>query len=56
MIHNLAAKTSFKHDSLEKFRVLMEKAYPKVAEIPLSLLIVLPLLISVSQHFQVLLM
>ena len=56
MIHDSSAKASFEDESLEDFWVMMEKAYPKVAEKPLSLLTVFTLLISVSQLFQVLLL
>jgi len=50
------SKASCEDESLEKFWGMMEKAYPKVAEKPLTLLTaVSPLLISVSQHFEMLL-
>ena len=42
MIHDSTAKTSFEDKSLENFWVMMEKAYPKVAEKPLTLLTVFP--------------
>jgi len=50
------SKASFEDESLEKFWGMMKKAYPKVAEKPLTLLTaVFPPLILVSQHFQMLL-
>ena len=42
MIHDSTAKTSFEDKSLENFWVMTEKAYPKVAEKPLTLLTVFP--------------
>jgi len=41
MIHDSTVKASFEDESLEKFRGMMEKAYPKVAENPLTWLIVI---------------
>jgi len=42
MIHDLTVKASFEDESWEKFRGMMEKAYAKVAEKPLTLLNVFP--------------
>ena len=42
MIHDLTVKASFEDESLENFWLMMEKAYPKVAEKPLTLLTVFP--------------
>ena len=42
MIHRSTAKASFEDESLVNFWVMMEKAYPKVARKPLSLLAVFP--------------
>jgi len=42
MIHDSTVKASFEDESLEKFWGMMEKAYPKVAEKPLTLLTVFP--------------
>ena len=42
MIHSSTAKASFEDESLVNFWMMMEKAYPKVARKPLSLLAVFP--------------
>ena len=42
MIHDSTARASFEDESLENFWVMMEKAYPKVAEKQLTLLTVFP--------------
>jgi len=42
MIHDSTVKASFEDESFEKFWVMMEKAYPKVAEKPLTLLNLFP--------------
>ena len=42
MIHDSTIKTSFEDESLEKFWVMMEKVYPKIADKPLALLTMFP--------------
>ena len=42
MIHDSTIKTSFEDESLDKFWVMMEKVYPKIAEKPLALLTMFP--------------
>jgi len=43
MIHDSTVKASFEDESLEKFWGMMEKAYPKVAEKPLTCVDCVPL-------------
>ena len=51
MIHNLTVKAFFEDENLEKFWVMMQRAYTKVAKKPITLLTVFPFIYLCESAF-----